>query len=256
MSDGPSRRVLEVANEETKGLIGRGARAVILTGSHARGEAHPESDIDLRVVGNGPSSLLKRNQEFLISIKWLGEDEHRSVFKDPEEVGEVVPGWREAVILHDPEGIAAEVQALARRWDWSEIDDETDSWVADEITDYAEEVHTLIGNLDMDQVSGAAAIRSQLALHLAHVLAVHHRILYASENDLWDRVAERMGRSYADSQNKALGVEGDSFAAGCSAALQLFVTAADVVESLLDDRQRAIVTHARKLAVRRASEPA
>jgi predicted nucleotidyltransferase len=71
MAKGPTERALQVAQMETKELIEQGAEAVILTGSHARGDAHPESDIDLRVVGDGPSSWLKRREEFLISPAWL-----------------------------------------------------------------------------------------------------------------------------------------------------------------------------------------
>jgi predicted nucleotidyltransferase len=255
MGDGPSERALEVANEETARLVGQGARAVILTGSHARGEAHAESDIDLRAVGEGPPSFLKRNREFLISIKWLGEADHRGALKDPEEVGEVVPGWRHSLILHDPEEIASDIKAQADAWDWSLIESESNGWVADEITDYAEEVHTLIGNLEMKQLSGAAAIRSQLALHLAQVLAVHHRILYESENDLWDRVAEEMGPAWAETQKTALGLRGDSFDDSCNASLQLFLTAARAVGHLLDDRQRAIVDHATGLAASFPNRP-
>lgn len=250
MSNGPSERALQVAGEETGKLIEQGAVAVILTGSHARGEAHQESDIDLRVIGEGPSSFLKRNAEFLISIKWFTEEEHRNAFEDPAEVGEVVPGWRHAIVLHDTQGIAAAIKAEAQAWDWGQMSEGCDRWVADEITDYAEEVHTLVGNLDMKQMSGAAAIRSQLVLHLAHVLAVHHRMLYESENDLWDLVAERMGPKWTGLQNTALGLEGDSFADGCAAALKLFVTAAATVEQLLDGRRNEIVTHACGLANR------
>jgi hypothetical protein len=250
MTTGPSERARQVAEIETEGLIEQGADAVILTGSHARGDAHPESDLDLRVIGEGPSSLLKRSEEFLVSIAWLTEGEHRDALTDPGEVGEVVPGWRRALILHDPHGLASRIKAEAEAWEWGPMADDCDRWVADQITDYAEEVHTLIGNIDMDQRSGAAAIRSQLALHLAHFLSVHHRILYESENDLWDLVAEAMGEQWAELQSAALGIEGAGLEESCRASLELFSIAADTVDDLLDDRQREIVAHATKLAKR------
>jgi Nucleotidyltransferase domain len=247
MSRGPTKRALEVAEEETRRLVDDGAQAVILTGSHARGDAHAESDLDLRVIGDGPSEALKRREEFLVSISWMSLEEHREGFSDPSEVGTVVPGWRTCVIVHDPDGLAAKLKAEAEQWSWEWIAEESDEWVAHKVTDYAEEVHTLIGNLDMNQLSGAAAIRSQLALHLAEFLSVHHRILYETENALWDRVAEKMGERYASAQELALGVSQAPLEKSCDATLELFGIAAADTAALLDDTQREIVVHACKL---------
>ncbi len=248
MSSGPTKRALEVAEQETAELVRSGAQAVILTGSHARGDAHAESDLDLRVVGDGPPEALKRHDEFLVSISWQQLEKHRESLSDPAEVGQVVPGLRTCVIIHDPQGLAAKLKEEAERWKWYLLEEESDEWVAHEITDYAEEVHTLVGNLDMNQLSGAAAVRSQLALHLAQVLSVHKRILYETENDLWDCVAEAMGELYAGAQELALGVKETSLKESCDATLELYGIAAAAARRLLSDTQRDVVAHACKLA--------
>lgn len=248
MSSGPTKRALEVAEQETAELVDAGAQAVILTGSHARGDAHAESDLDLRVIGDGPPEALKRHEEFLVSISWQELDKHREDFEDPSTVGTVVPGWRTCVIVHDPDALAAQLKAEAEEWTWDRIAEKSDEWVAHEVTDYAEEVHTLIGNLDMDQLSGAAAIRSQLALHLAQVLSVHRRILYETENELWDRVAEEMGKEYAAAQELALGVKETSLKESCDATLELFGIAAAETRALLSATPKEIVAHACRLA--------
>lgn len=46
------RRIVKSLAER---LAGEGARAVVLTGSVARGTAQPDSDVDLFAVGEGPS---------------------------------------------------------------------------------------------------------------------------------------------------------------------------------------------------------
>ncbi len=245
---GPSERALEVARQETKILVDAGAAAVFLTGSHARGEAHPESDLDLRVIGEGSSPPLKRNQEFLISTSWTTAEEQAKTFEDPSEAGEVVPGWRSALILHDPDEIAARFKQRAESWIWDSIAKESDEWVAEQVTDYAEEVHTLVSNLEQDEREAAAAITSQLALHTAKFLSVHHRLLYESENDLWTMVAEVMGHEYAHDQDLALGVEAASLEEASDAALRLFGMAAAETAPLLDDTQRGVVEHACRLA--------
>ncbi len=233
---------------ESKALVAAGAESVYMTGSHARGDAHPESDIDIRVIGEGSSPDLKRHDEFLISTSWQTVGESESGFSDPSQVGEVIPGWRGAVVLYDPDGLAEKLKDRAKKWDWEEISKECDEWVAEQITEYAEEVHTLIGNLDQHQLSGAAAIRSELVLHLAQYLAVHHRILYESENVLWEEVAKAMGDEYGENQSLALGLTEAPFEDSCRAALDLFGAAAADTADLLDDTQRAVVAHACKLA--------
>ena len=100
---GPSERALEVARAEGRELMAAGAEAVFLTGSHARGDAHPESDLDVRALGEGSSPSLKRHDEFLISTSWTSRDENEKTFRDPSQVGQSIPGWRGAVILEDPD---------------------------------------------------------------------------------------------------------------------------------------------------------
>lgn len=245
---GPGKRALEVAREETKALVEAGAEAVFLTGSHARGDAHPESDLDLRVIGDGSTPPLKRHDEFLISTSWSSREEQEKTFDDPSEAGEVVPGWRSAVILHDPDGVAANFQKMAETWKWDAIAGAADAWVAEQVTDYAEEVHTLVSNLDQNAREAAAAIASQLALHVAKFLSVHHRLLYESENDLWEMVADVMGDEYSHDQDLALGVDKATLEEASEAALRLFGMAAAETAPLLDDTQRAVVEHACRLA--------
>src|SRR5687767_7863203 len=121
MSSGPSERALEVARAEAEAMVSEGAEAVFLTGSHARGDAHPESDLDIRAVGEGSYPPLKRHDEFLVSTSWTTREDNEKTFKDPSAVGQAVPGWRSAVIIHDPDGIAAAFKARAERWGWDEI---------------------------------------------------------------------------------------------------------------------------------------
>jgi predicted nucleotidyltransferase len=245
---GPSERALEVAREETEVLIEDGARAVILTGSHARGDANQHSDLDLRVIGDGPSKKLKRNGEFLVAISWLTLDEHNEVFEDPEKAGSAVPGWTSAIVLHDPEGLAAQLQRRAERWDFDDISKEADKWVGQEITELAEEIHTVLGNLLQNKPAAAAAERSQLAMGLAQLLSVHKRIPYESENDLWSLVAEAMGGDYADLQKRALAQDPIELKAGVDAVLEMFGRAAAETQSLLDQDQKEVVAHACDIA--------
>jgi hypothetical protein len=123
-----------------------------------------------------------------------------------------------------------------------------DSWVGEELTGWAEEVHRLIGNLQLGRVSAAAVQRSLLAIHMAPILAVHHRILYDTENALWSLVSRKVGVKWSHIQSAALGEGGQSFEDTCKAALQLFVLTAQEIKHLLDQRQSQVVAHACEIA--------
>jgi hypothetical protein len=129
-----------------------------------------------------------------------------------------------------------------------------DNWVAEEITGWAEEVHRLVGNLQKGHRNVAAIQRSVLAIKMAPILAVHHRIFYDTENHLWNLVSKRMGGKWAELQSAALGTGNQSFEDTCDAALQLYAAAAQDVRHLLNERQHQVVVHACKIAGHSISE--
>ena len=99
----------------------RALTAVWLAGSHARADAVSHSDIDIGVIaepGDGPAYRLDRRDGHLLSVAWTTAEATRASFDDPAVLGAAVPGWRGAVLLHDPEGIAAALQREAQAWDW------------------------------------------------------------------------------------------------------------------------------------------
>ncbi len=225
-----------------------GAEAVVLAGSQARVDAGPESDLDVYAVGPETYEFrLERRGGLLVSISSRSFDAYRESFDDPGSVCKAVPGWREVIPIHDPEGLAAALIHEAQRWRWGPMKERCDRWAAEEITSLAEEVHKLVTVPQNGNRSGASIQRSLLAMHLAPILAVHRRILYGSENRLWDLVSEAMGEGWRRAQNTALGLGGEPFEQTCEAALRLYALAVEEVDPLFDERQRGVVRHARKL---------
>lgn len=234
--------VLRLARRIAGELARDGAAAVVLTGSHATGDAGPESDVDIVAIGAGDDRLFRRGRH-LVSESWKTRAAALSSLCVPARVGASVPGWRDAIILHDPDGIAANLQRRARRFSWDEIAAACDDWVAGEITGWAEEVHKVAGALGRGDVSAASAWTAVLAVRIAPIMAVHRRIVYGSENRLWTMVSDAMGGEWARAQAAA-------FRGDARAALRLYALAADDARALFDARQRAVVDHACALARR------
>jgi len=235
---------LRIARRVAREAMASGARAVVLTGSHAAGGAHAESDIDLLLIGRGVDYELSRRGRFLLSIEWRAAAACRRSLRTPDAVGAAVPGWRDAVIIEDPRGVAAGLQKRARAFTWDSISDDCDRWVAEQVTGFAEEVQKLVAALDRGAAHADAVWRSVMALRLAPVMAVHRRILYGSENVLWDLVSKGMGEPWASAQSRALAEHRETLEASCRAALELYALAAGECWPLLDRRQREVVGHA------------
>lgn len=240
--------VLQLARTIADDLIAQGAQAVVLFGSYARGDAHPHSDLDLLALGDGPSCQLHQVQGVLITISWQTPDACRAAFSRPLEVGTVIPGWRSAVLLRDPDGLAADLQASAQHWAWADLGDACDAVVAGEITGLAEEVHKLVAASLATQRLTAAVQRNLLALRLGVIMALHLRLLCETENRLWALVANRLGEPWAAAQARAFGLGGEPFLETRQAALLLYALAAQAVLPLLRDHQREVVAHACQIA--------
>lgn len=94
----------------------------------------------------------------------------------------------------------------------------------------------------------AAVQRSVLALRLPRVMAIHHRLLYETENRLWHLVAQAMGDDWAAAQAAALGLSQGEDAD--RAALQLFTLTVNEVGPLLTPSQAEVVDLALRVASR------
>lgn len=227
-----------VAAKVATRLGAHGAHAVALVGSVARGDSHSASDVDLVAIGEGPAYQLEIVDDVLVSISWKTTARVREQFDTPLDAGGAVPSWRGARLLHDPNGVGASLQHAAHAWDWSRISTQCDRVVARELTGYAEEVFRLVGLRARGDLVGAAVMRVVLATRLPFLMAVHHRLLYDSENALWPMVSSVMGSDWERDYAIALGVERG---AADFAALALYRSAASRAERVLGHRERPVV---------------
>jgi predicted nucleotidyltransferase len=234
--------IQSLTTEMSKRLVDQGAQATLLTGSHARGTARPDSDVDLVAVGEGPEGWMELRGGRLVSVYWWSAEEVRRRLVDPEKALLAVRAWRDGVVLDDPTGVGAELQREAHDWTWERIDREADAWVAEKLVVWSEYARKLIGAVDDGRLLDAAAIRAQLTVQLAEIFAVHRRLSEESENGFWETVAEAGGQHWRSTLERALRNGDDADAT--AAAIDLVRILVTETEDLLDDRQRAVIDYA------------
>ncbi len=235
--------IAAVAASISKRLVEQGAKATLLTGSHARGQARPDSDIDIFAVGDGPSGWMEIVDGRLVAIYWWTAEEIRRRMLNPESALLSVRAFREGVVLDDPTGVGAELQREAREWTWEKIEREADAWVADKLVVWSEYVQKLATALESGRLMDAAALRGQLMLQLAELFAVRRRLMEQSENGFWETVAEAGGGEWRKALERAAGLDGDA-AAAAAGAVEMFKLLVDDARDLLDERQQAVIEHA------------
>jgi hypothetical protein len=237
--------VRRAIDEMARRLVDAGAKAVVLTGSHARSAAGPDSDIDITAIGDDPDGTrMEVLDSQLFSVAWRTESGERDALRDPARAGAAVPAWRSVQILHDPHRVAAALQHEARAWDWEDIGAAGDKWVAEQVTGFAEEVHKLVAARRWDDMLRMAIQGSILALRLGPIMAVAERIMYESENVLWHLLDERLGDPWRSTQAAALGIGAPSAHASTAASLELYRLVAAAADPHLDARQRTVVERA------------
>jgi Nucleotidyltransferase domain len=235
------RAIVECAADRA---IAEGAKAVLLTGSQARGSASPGSDIDLFVVGDGPAESHEIVDGHLLSVHWWTPEQARQRMSDPPSAFVSVFAWRDAEVVADPLGVGAELKQVARDWSWDALGSEADAWVADRLLALAEYVSKLARALEDGRYLDAAATRSHLALALAEVGAVVNRITSRSENGLWETIADSGDARWRELLARALAAGKEDVTTSGEAALQLFRWLASSIEPTLQPAQRAVMEYA------------
>jgi Nucleotidyltransferase domain len=237
------RGARRVAAATAREYIRRGATAVVLGGSWARGDAHRESDVDLWVFGLRPGSDVLWRAPFMVTVDRRTEAGERRKLRTPPFVGGSVPGWRVARPLYDPRGVARRLKTEARRFRWASITPTCDRWVAGQVVGWAEEAIKLVRALATGNDATAAVQRDLLADRLGFVLAIHRRMFWDSENESWERIARAVDGEWARAERGALGIPEARLEESCRAALRLYALTASAVRTTLNAEQRAIVSH-------------
>jgi predicted nucleotidyltransferase len=189
--------------------------AIGLTGSHARGEAQPYSDIDLwHFVEHMPDApqadyTLRQQGEYLISVTVRTLADQRARLSDPAAALSVVPGLRQTRPLLDPTGALARLIQEAHDFRWESIQDAANRCASYELMGNAEEAAKIMNGLRTADDHLILFWLPWLVVGLTRAIAVQRGILIVSENSFYRLVQRSTGpdSAWAQAQRLALGVQ-------------------------------------------------
>lgn len=211
-----------------------GVSGLALTGSRARGDDSPESDVDLlRLVDRAPRTAreqysLRYVEGLLVSLSSNTLAAKRAELAQPETAIWTVAGLRQARLLYDRDGGLAELLGVARAFDWAPLRARARDFASAEMAGCAEEVHKLVGALQRPDSDGTLVYACLSMAHgLGRALAVAHELLIETENVYLARLWQASGEDseWSRLHRATLGLEPGSQApvARAHAGLRLYV---------------------------------
>jgi hypothetical protein len=217
-----ARLLAEFTNAETIG--------VLLTGSHARGDATEFSDVDL--VRFAPALPEAEEDRYtlawragrLVSLSCATIAGKRDELARPETAIWAVPGLRQARPLLDRAGALAALLEEARAFRWEPLQEAADAYASYELMGLAEEAHKALAGLAGGDETLALYGTWGLVIGLARAVAVQRGVLIRTENVYFRQIQEAMGldSAWAAAFRRAAGLEAAPALARAAAGLRLY----------------------------------
>lgn len=224
--------------------------AIALTGSCARGDATPYSDIDLlRFVAEMPEDgtyTLRAVDGRLVSLTTTTIERKRADLSAPQEAIWAVMGLRRMRILRDSGGALAALQREAFAFEWSPLQAQADRFASSELMGNAEEAHKLMTGLHQGNEAVATYAAMLLTLFLPGIVAVQRGLLLDSENAYFSAVGEAVGRdsAWTRAHRAAAGFDQTDNHRRALAALELYRETAALIEPSICPEHREVIEQA------------
>ncbi len=181
----------------TSRFINEAVEAIILVGSYARGNAKPDSDIDITLYLKDPDAIseFKREQYegYQLSIFKTAPDHHKKSLKDPAALIWSLDYLRTAKALYDPHGTFASLQKEAQDFQWSSIQEAANVASSHKLEKYTEEVIKIVSGLKEKDDYAILNALSWLYMGLPMVMAVYRGILLTNESTFFQTVLHGVG---------------------------------------------------------------
>lgn len=187
-----------------------GVQAIVLMGSHARGDAGPYSDVDLvRFVEEAHGELAGAGSHLidgvLVVVSNVTPSQVAPWFSEPAQATTTIAGLRTARALLDRDGTFAALQARAHAFVWTEaMQVKADCWASAQMVGWIEEVHKGLEGLRRREPGRLLNANFGLSWGLSNVMKVQRGVLLSGDNGFFTEVAVAVGADSLWSQLRAI----------------------------------------------------
>jgi predicted nucleotidyltransferase len=237
---------------------------IALTGSHARGDATPLSDVDiLCFVETLPEDetqhyVLHYRSEVLVSISMTTLADKREQIRKPQSAIFAVPGLRQMRILRDRRDELSKLKAEAEAFIWSPLQAVADAHASYQLMGFVEEVHKILNGLRKNHEVMLLNATLGLCWGMVNVVAVQSGLLVDSENVYFEAIQGNVGQDSAWSrafrQASGLAERPDdrysSVQYRACAALQLYRETVILLQPIIRTEHQVIIKQALSLIER------
>lgn len=229
------------------------AAGVMLTGSRARGNAGPFSDVDwIRLArdekdlpGDGSHLIDGR----LVVVGTLKPAFVETIFNEPQVACDFIMGLRTAQILLDPVGKLAHLQRRARDFVWdAEMQNKANRFAAEQMVGIIEEAHKGLEGLRRNDIGRMLNARFGLSWVISWIVKVQRGVLLSGDNGVWDEVNRAVGETtpWVRYRKAAFAIDDGSgrppmLREQVIAGLRLYVLTARMLERALPEQEGELV---------------
>ncbi|HLV35106.1 MAG TPA: nucleotidyltransferase domain-containing protein [Spirillospora sp.] len=229
-----------------------------LTGSHARGDAQPYSDIDVwrfvRVMPDDPHAgyTLRQYGDNLVSLTTSTIDSQREKMARPENALSTVPGLRQMRILLDKTGELAALAQEAHDFRWEMVQEAANIFASHDLLGNAEEAYKVMSGLRQSDDHLILFWLPWLVVGLTRALAVQRGILVESENNYYRQVQRAVGldSEWTQLHRLAMGLVVASPDARGRAGLRLYRETATLLDAIILPEHRPVIEQTLRLLAR------
>jgi len=241
--------IAQLDNQNTLGIM--------FSGSFARGEGGPYSDVDLwQYVRELPAKeseqfCLRIVDGYMLGIKLTTLEKEYAGLQNPEQAIWVIPGLRLASILLDRDGSMAALKEAAVKATWEPLQSAANTYASWMLSSLAEEVQKILAGLAQRNESKTLYAIWGLTRGLANTVLVQHGVLVHSENAYIDFAQAAAGLASDWTRLFRLGIGLDPLPPGepafdgyGSASLRLYCETARLMQKILLPEHALVVNQA------------